>query len=273
MQDVLKRNNVNIIGKGNKTIVFGHGLACDQNIWNTVIPYFKNDYRIILYDYVGSGKSDLSKYDPQRYNTMHGYVKDLLEILETLNMGQIIFVGHSVSAMIGILASIEKPEFFENLILIGSSPRYLNDKPNYHGGFDESDIRELIDMMEMNFNGWATIAAATFMNNPDRPFLTERLIRIYTDENPTVIKNFAEVVFLSDHRQDLPKVTIPSLILQCSEDSIVPLNTAEYLHKNLKNSKLVVMNATGHYPHLSYPKETVELINEYLDSIKLKPQA
>lgn len=271
MQDILRRNNVNIIGNGEKTIVFGHGLACDQKTWNTVIPYFYNDYRIVLYDYVGSGKSDLTAFDPKRYSTMHGYAKDLLEILETLNTRKVIFVGHSVSAMIGILAAIEKPEFFETLILIGSSARYLNEKPDYHGGFDESDIRELIDLMEMNFNGWATIAAATFMNNPDRPFLTERLIKTYTDENPEIIKNFAEVVFLSDNRKEVPKVTTPSLIMQCSEDSIVPIEAAEYLHKNLKNSKLVVMNATGHYPHLSYPEETFRLIDEYLDSLNLKP--
>ena len=269
MQNILRRNNVNMLGEGKKTIVFGQGLACDQNIWHTIIPSFQNDYRIVLYDYVGSGNSDLTAFDPKRYSTIYGYVKDLLEILETLNMGKVIFVGHSVSAMIGILASIERPDLFESLILIGSSPRYLNDKPDYHGGFDESDIKALIDMMEMNFTGWATIAAATFMNNPDRPFLIEKLIKAYTQENPAIIKNFAEVVFLSDHRQDLPKVTIPSLIMQCSEDSIVPLETAKYLHKHLQNSKLVVMHATGHYPHLSYPEETVTLITDYLASFNL----
>lgn len=267
MQDILKRNHVNIIGKGKKTIVFGHGLACDQNIWNAIIPAFENNYRIVLYDYVGSGKSDPTAFDPHRYTTMHDYVRDLLEILETLNMGKVLFVGHSVSAMIGILASIARPDFFENLILIGSSPRYVNDKPDYYGGFDESDITELIEMMEMNFNGWATLAAAAFMKNPDRPCLTEKLMKAYTKENPAAIKSFAEVVFLSDHRQDLPKVTIPSLIMQCSEDSIVPLETAQYLHKNLKNSTLVVMKATGHYPHVSSPEETVTLIHNYLASL------
>lgn len=270
MQDVLKRNNVNIVGRGEKTIVFGHGLACDQKVWNEIIPYFENDYRIVLYDYVGSGNSDLEAFDLKRYSTMRGYAMDLLEILEAIDAEKVIFVGHSVSAMVGILASIEKPEFFENIILIGSSPRYLNDEPDYHGGYDKSDIDELIDMMEMNFNGWATIAASTFMNNPDRPHLTENLIKAYTDENPAIIKSFAEVVFLSDHRQDLAKVNVPSLIMQCSEDSIVPLESAEYLHRNLRNSKFVVMKATGHYPQLSYPEETVNTIDEYLASIKIK---
>ena len=267
MQDILKRNHVNIIGQGEKTIVFGHGLACDQNIWNAIIPAFEHNYRIVLYDYVGSGMSDGTAFDPARYNTMHDYVRDLLEILETLNLGKVIFVGHSVSAMIGILASIERPDFFESLILIGSSPRYVNDGPDYYGGFDERDIKELLEMMEMNFKGWATIAAAMFMGNPDRPFLTEKLIKAYTNENTAAIKNFAEVVFLSDHRQDLPKVTIPSFIMQCSEDSIVPLAVAQYLHNNLKNSTMVVMKATGHYPHVSSPEETVTLMNTYLASL------
>ncbi len=269
-QKIVKRNNVNIIGNGEKTIVFGHGLACDQKIWDLIIPYFEEDYQIVLYDYVGSGNSDFTAFDSKRYSTMHGYAQDLLEILEAIDVGEVIFVGHSVSAMVGILASIEKPEYFERLILIGSSPRYLNDAPHYHGGYDQSDIDELITMMEMNFNGWATLAAENFMNNPDRPFLTEKLIEVYTEENPAMMKNFAEVVFLSDHREDLPKVTVPSLIMQCSEDSIVPLDSAKYLHTHLINSKLVVMEATGHYPQLSSPEETVNTILEYLETVENK---
>lgn len=267
MQNILKRNNVNIVGDGQKTIVFGHGFACDQNIWNSILPYFKKDYRVVLYDYVGSGKSDITAFDENRYNTLHGYAKDLLEILEALNIDKVIFVGHSVSAMIGLLASIEKPELFESLILIGSSPCYLNDEPNYHGGFDERDVQELIEMMEINFTGWATISAATFMNNPDRPSLTENLIKTYTNENPFTMKNFAEVVFLSDHRQDLSRVTVPSFIMQCSQDSIVPLQAAQYLQEHLPNSRFVVMNSTGHYPHLSNPEETFMLINNYIKSV------
>lgn len=265
LQNILKRNNVHIIGEGETTLVFGHGLACDQKIWNTILPHFEEDYQIVLYDYVGSGNSDLSAFDQTRYSSMHGYAKDLLEILEAIEAEKVIFIGHSVSAMVGILASIERPDYFEDLILIGSSARYLNDEPNYLGGYDESDIEELITMMEMNFSGWATLAAASFMNNPDRPLLTEQLIEVYQEENPAMMKSFAEVVFLSDHRQDLPKVTVPSLIMQCSEDSIVPLESAEYLHNHLEKSELVVMEATGHYPQLSYPEETVRTILEYIN--------
>lgn len=267
MQNILKRNNVNIVGEGQKTIVFGHGFACDQTIWNSILPYFKKDYRIVLYDYVGSGKSDITAFDKNRYNTLHGYSKDLLEILEALNLDKIIFVGHSVSAMIGLLASIKKPELFEAMILIGSSARYLNDEPNYHGGFDERDVQELIEMMEMNFTGWATAAAAIFMNNPDRHSLTENLIKTYTDENPVIMKNFAEATFLSDHRQDLPLVTVPSFIMQCSEDSVVPLQAAQYLQEHLPNNRFVLMNSTGHYPHLSNPEETIMLIKNYIKSV------
>lgn len=265
MQNILKRNNVHIIGEGDQTIVFGHGLACDQKIWDTILPYFEEDYQIVLYDYVGSGNSDFSAFDQTRYSSMHGYAKDLLEVLEAIEAEQVIFVGHSVSAMVGILASIERPDYFKDLILIGSSPRYLNDVPNYHGGYDESDIEELITMMEMNFSGWATLAAASFMNNPDRPLLTEQLIEVYQEEDPAMMKSFTEVVFLSDHRQDLPKVTVPSLIIQCSEDSIVPLDSAEYLHNHLEERELIVMEATGHYPQLSYPEETVRTILEYIN--------
>lgn len=264
MQNILKRNNVNILGKGSKAIVFGHGFACDQNVWNAIIPYFENDYCIVLYDYVGSGKSDVNAYDEKRYNSLYGYANDVLEILEALKLDKIIFVGHSVSAMIGILASIKQPEFFESLILVGGSSRYLNDEPHYYGGLDECDIKELLEMMEMNFTGWATISAAAVMNNPDRPILTENLIKTFTKEDPVIMKNFADAIFLSDYRQDLVKVTVPSLIIQCSEDSIVPLEAAQYMHDNLQNSQLIVMKATGHYPHLSNPQETVMLINDYL---------
>lgn len=264
MVDVLSRNNVNVLGRGDQVIVFGHGLACDQRVWNNIISDFTDDYKVVLYDYVGAGNSDLSFFNLDRYSSLSGYALDLMEILESLNVKDVIFVGHSVSAMVGVLASIKKPDLFSKLILVGSSPRYLNSADAYIGGFEQSDIDELIDLMEVNFNGWATLAASMFMNNPDRLALSENLSKAFKKEDAVIVKNFAEVVFLSDHRKDLPQVSVPSLIMQCSEDSIVPLETAKYLHKNLKGSELVVMKATGHYPQLSYPKETVEVIKDYL---------
>lgn len=264
MADIIKRNNVHIIGEGDRTIIFGHGFGCEQNIWNLMLPYFEKDYRIVLYDYVGSGNSDMSAYEPGKYSDLYGYAQDLQDILETLNIRQAVFVGHSVSSMIGLLASVKNPEYFERMVLIGPSPRYLNELPDYYGGFDEKDIRELLKMMEMNFIGWASANAAVLMDNPDKPMLAEELKNIFTRENPFVMKNFAQATFLSDHRKDLAKVTIPALIIQCSVDSIVPIEAAEYLNKNLKGSSLKVIDAKGHYPHISMPGETAGLILDYL---------
>ncbi|MEI7556546.1 alpha/beta hydrolase [Candidatus Chlorohelix sp.] len=266
MQNILLRNNVNILGEGTKTIVFGHGFGCAQNIWQLMIPYFEKDYRIVLFDYVGSGNSDFTAYDPERYKDLHGYAKDLLEILDTLNIGPVIFVGHSVSGMIGLLASIQKPEYFESLIMLSPSPRYLNDKPAYYGGFDESDVKELLRMMEKSFIGWASLNAAGLMNNPDRPILAKRLEDAFCAEDPLIMRNFAEATFLSDHRKDLPNVTVPSLIIQCSLDSVVPIEVGDYLHENIKNSVLEVMESKGHYPNISEPKKTTDIILKFLSS-------
>ena len=267
MSTVLTRNNVKVFGTGEKTIMFAHGFGCDQNMWRFIYPHFQESYRIVLFDYVGSGKSDWSAFSNDRYTSLHSYVRDLLEICEELKLEDIIFVGHSVSSMIGMLASIEKPEYFEKLIMIGPSPCYVNEKPDYHGGFESSDISELLDMMEMNFVGWASYFAPIAMNTPENPAHSMELESNFSATNPAITRRFAEVTFNSDHRGDLSKSTIPTLILQCSEDSIVPLETGEFLHANLKNSTFCVMEAKGHYPHLSHPDETIKHIKKYLESV------
>lgn len=264
MKDIQSRNNVKIIGDGKKTIVLGHGFGCDQKIWDFLIPYLKKDYKIVLFDYVGSGKSDVEAYDEERYTNLEGYSKDILEILNELNIGPVIFVGHSVSGMISLLAAIEKPEYFETLIMICPSSRYLNDKPDYVGGFDDSDVKELLKMMEMNFVGWATMNAAALVNAPEQPMLAQKLKETFCKENSFTMRNFAKATFLSDHRRDLPKLTVPSLIIQCSEDSVVPIEAANYLHENLNNNILRVMDTKGHYPNISSPKETADIILQYL---------
>lgn len=269
MENILLRNNVNIIGKGKKTIIFGHGFGCDQNIWQFMTPFFQKEYRIVLFDYVGSGKSDLKVYDIERYKNLYGYAQDLIEIIEALGSNPMIFVGHSVSSMIGLLASIQNPEYFETLIMLSPSPRYINEMPEYYGGFDDNDVIELIKMMEMNYVGWASMNAAALMNNPDRPILAQHLEKTFSEEDPVIMRNFAEATFFSDHRKDLPKVTVPALIIQCSDDSVVPIEVAHYLHNNIKDSKLEVMGAKGHYPNLSQPEETSRLIIKYLSSLKL----
>ncbi|QJD88209.1 alpha/beta fold hydrolase [Cohnella herbarum] len=265
-KSILSRNNVTIVGKGERPMVFAHGFGCDQEMWRHVAPAFEEDYKVILFDYVGSGKSNLNDYDPGRYGHLNGYAQDVLEIAESLDLRDAVFVGHSVSGMIGTLASIRNSDYFGQLIMLGPSPRYLNDLPDYLGGFDRNDILELLTMMEMNFTGWASYLAPIVMNNPERGELAVELERTFCSRDPAIARQFAEVTFFSDCREQLEKVTVPSLILQCSEDSIAPKEVGDYLHAHLKNSTLKLMRAKGHYPHLSHPEETVQLITEYLTS-------
>ncbi len=267
MKDILVRNNVTILGEGKQTLVFGHGFGCSQKIWKDMVPYFLKNFRVILFDYVGSGQSDSFAYDRERYRTLHGYSQDLSEILEVLNTDSIIFVGHSVSSMIGLLTSIAKPELFKALIMIGPSARYMNDLPEYYGGFNERDIRALLKIMERNFIGWASANAADLMNAPEQPNLAKKLEETFHAEDPIIMRNFAEATFLSDHRVDLVKVTVPSLIIQCSEDSIVPIEAAHYINERIKDSVLKVMEVKGHYPQLSLPKETSMVILDYIERI------
>lgn len=264
--DFLVRNNVKVLGKGKQPIVFAHGFGCDQDMWRYLVPDFEEDYRIILFDYVGSGESQRDYYNANKYSSLQGYAQDVLEIMDTLDLENAIFVGHSVSSMIGMLASIRDPKYFEHIIMLGPSPRYVNDLPDYYGGFNRNDIDELLNMMQMNFIGWASYLAPIVMNNPERQELTNELEKSFCSRDPYIARQFAEVTFLSDCRNDLANASVPSLILQCSEDSIAPIEVGDYLHAHLKNSTLQQMTARGHYPHLSHPEETTKLIKQYLVS-------
>lgn len=266
MGDVLVRNNVNVLGSGEQPMLFAHGFGCDQNMWRFVTPAFERDYRIVLFDYVGSGKSDLDAYRPERYGTLDGYAQDVLDVCAALDLRDVVFVGHSVSAAIGMLAAIREPERFDRLILVVPSPRYINDPPEYVGGFDREDIDGLLDMMDRNFIGWASFLAPVIMKNEGRPELTEELQESFCSTDPNIARRFAEVTFLADNRADLPKVTVPSLIIQCSDDAVAPMEVGLYVHRNLPNSTLRVLEATGHCPHMSHPEETVQAIQEYLSS-------
>jgi sigma-B regulation protein RsbQ len=262
---ISKRNNVKVFGKGKQPMLFAHGFGCDQNMWRFVTPAFENDYRIILFDYVGAGKSDKSAYNKERYSSLQGYAQDVLEICSELDLRNVIFVGHSVSSMVGLLAAIEQPEYFERLVMVGPSPCYINDK-DYKGGFERKDIEGLLETMEKNYIGWANFLAPNIMGNKDRPQLGEELTESFCSTDPVIARQFAEATFFSDNRKDLKKTKIPSLILQCSEDIIAPREVGEYLSKNLQNSTLKVMKATGHCPHLSEPEETIALMKEYLSA-------
>jgi sigma-B regulation protein RsbQ len=265
---VLARNNVRVTGKGTKPLMFAHGFGCDQNMWRFTTPAFENDYKIILFDYVGAGKSDLRAYNHERYSDLNGYAQDVLEICQALDLQDIIFVGHSVSSMIGLLAAIKEPRYFDKLILIGPSACYINDSQGYVGGFDRKDILELLDTMDKNYIGWANFLAPAIMKNPDKPELGQELTESFCSTDPKIAKQFAMATFFSDNRADLLKLKKPSLIMQCSDDLIAPLEVGDYLHAHLENSTLKVLKATGHCPHMSAPEETIQVITEYL---KQKP--
>ncbi|MDB4910320.1 MAG: alpha/beta hydrolase fold protein [Gemmatimonadetes bacterium] len=263
---VLSRNNVKVFGRGTQPMLFAHGFGCDQNMWRFVTPAFENDYRIVLFDYVGSGKSELASYDPERYATLDGYTEDILDVCRALDLREVIFVGHSVSGMIGLLAANRAPELFERLILIGPSPRYINDAPDYVGGFERADIEGLLETMEKNYIGWANFLAPAIMKNPDRPELTAELEASFCSTDPVIARRFAEATFFADNRADLAAVQVPSLIMQCSEDIIAPSEVGDYLSRELPGSTLQTLRATGHCPHMSHPEETIAVMREYLQA-------
>ena len=262
--DVLSRNNVHSFGSGTQPMVFAHGFGCDQNMWRFITPAFEDDYRIVLFDYVGAGRSDLSAYDPDRYNHLDGYAQDILDVVHAAELDDVILVGHSVSSIIGVLAANREPERFARLVLIGPSPRYINDPPEYVGGFERPEIEGLLDMMDRNYIGWANFLAPAIMQNPERPELGEELTASFCSTDPIIARRFAEATFFADNRADLANVQVPSLILQCSEDMIAPLAVGEYLRSQLPGSTFHLLSATGHCPHMSHPEETIAAIRQYL---------
>jgi sigma-B regulation protein RsbQ len=261
--NALKRNNVKVLGHGRKAMVFAHGYGCDQNMWRFITPAFQEDYRVVLFDHVGAGHSDISAYSPAKYGTLQGYANDVLELCEALELEDAVYVGHSVSAVIGILAAIREPARFEKLVLIGPSPRYINDG-DYVGGFSQEDIEGLMESLESNYLGWSSMITPVIMGNPERPELAEELNNSFCRTHPEIARHFARVTFLSDNRADLSRCMTPSLILQCSEDMIAPETVGDYVHRHLAHSQLRQLQATGHCPHLSAPAETVAAMRTFV---------
>jgi sigma-B regulation protein RsbQ len=247
-------------------MIFAHGYGCDQAMWRHVVPAFVEDYRVVLFDHVGAGGSDLAAYDRAKYGTLQGYADDVLEICAELDLRDAVFVGHSVSAMIGVLAAAIEPARFSKLVLVGPSPRYLNDD-GYVGGFEREDLLGLLDFLDSNHLGWSSAMAPVIMGNPERPELAAELTNSFCRTDPEIAKHFARVTFLSDNRADLPRLRTPVLVLQCAEDIIAPRAVGEYVHRHAPpGSAFVQMAATGHCPNLSAPEETIAAIRAFLEA-------
>jgi sigma-B regulation protein RsbQ len=255
----------NVTESGNpdgRVMVFAHGFGCDQNMWRHVAPQFEDRYRVILFDYVGAGRAR-APYDPERYATLDGYADDVLRICRDLDLTDVVFVGHSVSSMIGVLAEREEPDRFAALVMVGPSPRYIDDD-DYHGGFGREDIEGLLDSLASNYLGWSAAMAPVIMGNPEDPELGEELRTSFCTVDPVIAEGFARATFLSDNRADLGAVRAPSLVLQCREDAVAPMAVGEYVADALPDGTLVVLDATGHCPHLSAPGAVVDAMNHFL---------
>jgi sigma-B regulation protein RsbQ len=260
---IIQRNNVNISGRGPSTMVFAHGFGCDQSMWRRLAPSFHDDYRIVLFDHVGSGSSDLAAYDVDKYDSLHGYARDLSELVREVADEPVVFVGHSVSCMIGLLAALEAPQLFSAQAMVAPSPCYVNDG-DYIGGFTREDIDDLLLTLEHNYLGWSSAMAPAIMGAPDQPELGVELINSFCRTDPRIAAQFARVTFLSDHRGLLPMNVTPTLILQASEDVVAPRPVGEYMHRTMRSSTLRVVENNGHCPHVSAPRATAEAISAFL---------
>jgi sigma-B regulation protein RsbQ len=264
--DVVRRHHITVAGLDDgQPMLFAHGFGCDQNMWRFVAPAFEDAFKTVLFDHVGAGRSDLSAYDPDRYATLAGYAQDVVDIVHALDLHDVVFVGHSVSAMIGVLAAKAEPDRFARLVLIGPSPRYIDDD-GYVGGFAEADIEELLVSLESNYLGWSSAMAPVIMGNPDRPELGEELTASFCRTDPDIARRFARVTFMSDNRADLGATAIPALVIQCSDDAIAPVAVGEYVAARMPNASLVLLDATGHCPNLSAPEATVAAIKEFVEA-------
>ncbi|MFH8370887.1 alpha/beta fold hydrolase [Streptomyces sp. NPDC018031] len=266
--DVLRRNHVVVTGReGGPVVMLAHGFGCDQNLWRLVVPPLAARFRVVLFDHVGAGSADPAAWDEQRYSTLDGYTTDVLEICRALGLGPLTFVGHSVSAMIGVLAVARQPEHFEGLVLLTPSPCYIDDE-DYRGGFSAEDIDELLESLDSNYLGWSATMAPVIMGNPGRPELGEELTNSFCRTDPAMARVFARTTFLSDNRSDLSRVTVPTLVAQCARDAIAPPEVGDFVHARIPGSRLVTLEATGHCPQLSAPETTAAAITAFVADLR-----
>jgi sigma-B regulation protein RsbQ len=262
---IIRRNNVTVGGRTHGPVMlFAHGFGCDQNMWRFVAPAFASTHRLVLFDYVGCGHSDMNAFSPTRYASLDGYARDVLEICAALDLHDVVFVGHSVSAMIGLLAGLREPARFSRHVMIAPSPRYINDA-SYVGGFERKDIEDLLSLMDHNYIGWASFLAPVVMANTDRPELVDELQTSFCSTDPIAARAFARATFYADNRGDLARAEVPSLIIQVRDDAIAPMAVGEYMHAHLPKSEMVVIDATGHCPHMSHPDLTLEAMQTFVE--------
>ncbi|WP_408630174.1 alpha/beta fold hydrolase [Amycolatopsis mongoliensis] len=258
------RNNVVVTGRADgPTVMLAHGFGCDQNLWRLVVPELSERYRVVLFDHTGAGRSDLSAWTPERYGTLDGYADDVLALCRELDLRDVVLVGHSVSAMIAVLAANREPDRFAKLVLLTPSPCYIDDE-DYRGGFSREDIDELLEALESNYLGWSAAMAPVIMGNPDRPELGEELTNSFCRTDPAIARVFARATFLSDNRADLAEVSVPTLVVECAGDAIAPPEVGRFTHERIKGSRLVTLDAIGHCPQLSAPEATAAAITAFV---------
>jgi sigma-B regulation protein RsbQ len=260
----IEQLNVHVQGRvDGRALLFVHGFGCDQHMWRLVAPAFAEDHRLVAFDLVGAGGSDPAAWDADRYDSLQAYADDILAVVHGLDLHDVVLVGHSVSAMSGLLATVAEPDRFAGLVLVCPSPRYIDDG-DYHGGFSETDIQDLLGSLESNYLGWSAAMAPAIMGNPDRPELGVELTASFCRMDPAVARQFARVTFLSDSRDTLPEVTVPTLVLQSRQDVIAPPEVGRYVTDAVPGARMVTLDAVGHCPHLSAPDATVAAIREFL---------
>lgn len=259
----LNQHNINVLGAGPRMVIMAHGFGCDQNMWRFVTPALAHDHRIVLFDYTGSGKSSASRFDVQKYSQLSGYAQDLIDVCDFLNLRDALFLGHSVSAMIGLIAALQRPELFDKQVMICPSPCFLNLAPTYFGGFDRADLEELLSMMDKNYIGWANYLGPMVMGRSGPPELTAELSGSFCSTDPLIAKTFARATFFSDCRDLLPKAPHPTLILQSAEDALAAVPIGEYVHRHIPRSRLEVVKAEGHCLHMTHPDQVAGLIRDF----------
>jgi sigma-B regulation protein RsbQ len=266
-RSVLARNHVTRMGQGKPVVVLAHGFGCDQRAWRYVAPGLAQDKQVVLFDHVGCGSSDLAAWRPDRYASLDDYARDVIELIHALDTGPVAYVGHSISSSIGLLAANHRPDLFQSLVMVAPNPCFINEPPHYEGGFERSDLLDLLDLMDRNMVGWADFFAPVAMKNPDRPELSEELRASLCAGDPGIVRHFAQLVFMSDVRASLPAVQVPTLILQCDDDTVAPLSVGDYLHRHMPTSRLHRLQATGHCPHMSHPGEVISALRTYLQPL------